>query len=186
MTSPTDAELEQLIEQANEAKYHTILELWLKILGPAVEESKRPISPQWATRIVNGYPEVSFMQMDLFRMKYFTRIANLVDILEAEIGTDPECLNQTSAEEDVENNTFHYLNLLFDWQRQILAWEVEWRPDMPSAGVELAAMAEVQKMFFGQQGLTALLDQIGFQFTDDHRTALAESLEETRKELEGM
>ena len=49
----------------------------------------------------------------------------------------------------------------------------------------MAAISEVHKMFFAEQGLTSLLDQIGFQFDDEDREGLVALLEDTRKTMAG-
>lgn len=176
----TETTVDDLVEEASTAPYHTILELWREVLSPATDELKRSVSPQWANRIVSSYQGLQFSDMDNFRDTYFTKVLTLADILADEIDSDDEALNHTSPEEDVENNTPHYLTVLFNWQQQFLLWELGWRCTASDAAVEIAALSEVHKMFFGEQGLTALLDQIKFEFTDDHRQMLSELLEETK------
>jgi hypothetical protein len=168
--------VEDIIADANKAAYHTILEVWREVLKPAKGEMSKRITPQWATRIVNQYHGVSYADMPAFRELYFGKILHLAEILDDEIAQDDECLNLTTAEEDVEHNTSHYLNVLFSWQMQFMQWEIEWDSTSPTAGIEVAALAEVHKMFFDPQGLTALLDQINFQFTDTDRDTLGELL----------
>lgn len=180
----TEATVDDVIEEASKAPYHTILEIWRSVLIPANKEMNAPITPQWANRIVTTYQEIRFQDMQSFKTAYFSKVLDLADILDEEIATDTECLNLTSAEEDREANAFHYLNVLIQWQKQFLLWELEWSPDLPTAAVEIAAMSEVHKMFFGEQGLLGLLDQIKFEFTDEHKGLLVTILEETRQEVE--
>ena len=168
--------VEDIIAEANNAGYHTILEIWREVLKPAAAEQRKRITPQWATRVVNTYHGVTYADMPAFRELYFGRIIHLAGILDDEIATDDECLKLTTAEEDVEHNSHHYLNVLFSWQMQFMQWEIEWDSESPAAAVEVAALAEVHKMFFDPQGLTALLDQINFQFTDTDRDTLGEML----------
>ena len=168
--------VEDIIAEANNAGYHTILEVWREVLRPAASEQTKRITPQWATRVVNTYHGITYADMPAFRELYFGRILHLASILDDEIATDDECLKLTSAEEDVEHNVHHYLNVLFAWQMQFMQWEIEWDATSPTAAVEVAALAEVHKMFFDPQGLTALLDQINFQFTDTDRDTLGELL----------
>lgn len=174
-----------LIEEAAAAPYHTILELWRGVLAPAKEEKDARITPQWANRIVTTYRGVGFADMAAFREVYFTKVLDLAAILEDEIETEPECLHAASAEEDREANQLRYLNVLVMWQAQFLLWELEWSPDSDRAAVQIAAMAEVHRMFFGEEGILGLLDQIKFEFTDEHRQMLVDVLEDTRREAEG-
>lgn len=183
-TTITDDEIKDFIESSGPA-YHTILQVWREVLAPADAESKKKITPQWANRIVTSYQGVAFQDMTDFRDLYFGKIKELAAILDVEIDTDDECLNLLTPEEDVEGNTHHYINVLTEWQKAFLSWELEWDTTHPDAALELAAIAEVHKMFFDHTGLVALLDQIKFEFTDTDREQLALALDELRASQEG-
>jgi hypothetical protein len=71
------------------------------------------------------------------------------------------------------------------WQITVLGWELDWDCMDPDAPAELAAISEVHTMFFGEVGLTALLDEIPFEFTDMHREALALALQSFKDGREG-
>jgi hypothetical protein len=175
--------IEELVDQAKEARYHTVLEMWQKVIEAAGTGDNRRITPQWATRIAGSYFEISYRDLPAFRDEYFEKIAELLATLVEETADDDEALQATSPEEDLERNAHHYLNLLVTWQQQILTWELQWKPTLPDAAIQLAAIGETMRLFFGDNGLTGLLDVIGFQFTDDHREMLAEILEQTQKDL---
>lgn len=179
-----DQAVEELVEAAESASYHTILEIWQGVLAPAREELVSRITPQWANRIVTTYTEVRFADMLQFRVRYFTKVLELADILDREISSEPESLNAASSEEDLEVNTFHYLNILVDWQKQFLLWELAWDPNSKFAAVEIAAMSEVHKMFFGDTGILGLLDQIKFEFTEEHKQMLMDTLNTVREGAE--
>ena len=174
-----------MADAAENAGYHTILEIWREVLKPAQTERLKKITPQWANRIVTTYTEMTFGDMMTFRDLYFGKIAELEDILLGEISSDDECLNMTTPEEDAQENAFHYLNVLINWQKVFLTWELEWSVALDDCHVELAAIAEVHRMFFDPNGLTALLDQIKFEFTDNDRDLLAAELEDLRASKEG-
>lgn len=177
--------VEDILSEAEGIAYHTVLELWREVLKPATREASMKITPQWATRICSAYREINYADMINFRDDYFARITNLADILDVEIATDDECLNLNSAEEDVEHNSHHYLNLLVDWQKQFLSWELEWEPTDTYAAIEIASIAEVHRMFFDNTGLTSLLDSINFEVSDADRDMLATALQELRDSVEG-
>ena len=179
-TLPEFDTVQDILDEANAATYHSILEVWREVLKPAHKERKLRITPQWANRICTTYRELTFADMLEFRDRYFDKIAELENILLGEIESDDECLNVTTPEEDVQNNGHHYLNVLINWQKAFLSWELAWDCADPDASIELAAISEVHRMFFDQNGLTALLDQIQFQFTDADRDLLAASLQELR------
>lgn len=176
---------EDLVAEAEKAPYHSILEVWRAVLAPAEAERDLRITPQWANRIVASYRGIEFADMPKFRDMYFDQVQGLANILEDEIVTDAECLNITSAEEDVERNTVHYLNILFDWQKAIMQRELDWKPDDSDAALEIAVLSEIHKMFFDQTGLVGLLDQINFEFTDSDRQLLASELEDMKNLVEG-
>lgn len=177
--------IDDLAAEANKAPYHSILEVWRAVLAPAEAERGSRITPQWANRIVTSYREIGFKDMLRFRDMYFDRILELLIILDDEIALDDECLNVTNAEEDVEQNTVHYLNILFNWQKCILSHELAWRPDHEDAPIVIGVLSEVHKMFFETTGLTGLLDQINFEFTDDDRQLLASELDDMKNLQEG-
>lgn len=164
---------------------HTVLEVWRATLEPAERDSKRRVTAGWAAKIVSTHNEVTFADMNVFRDRFYGKIAELVKILKDEIATDPDCLSYDSYEDDALYNRLHYKNLIRDWQVAILGWELAWDCEDPYAGVELAAISEVHKMFFSQTGLTAYLDNIKFEFTEDDQHELAAVLEELRAEATG-
>lgn len=183
-TLPEDLTVQDILDDANAAAYHTILEVWREVLKPARAERTKRITPQWANRICTTYREISFADMLEFRDRYFDKITELEGILLAELDGDDECLKFATPEEDVEFNTHHYMNILIDWQKAFLTWELEWDCADPDASIELAAISEVHRMFFDPNGLTALLDQIKFEFTDADRDLLADTLQELRDSRE--
>lgn len=158
-------------------QYRTILEIWSAVLKPSFSEKGQKVRPQWATRIVTGYPEVRFKDMDAFQETYYSRVQSLAAILNEVIATDDECLKRISAEEDAQFNGLLYRQVITDWQKQFLLWEMAWDCTDPEAAIDLASIAEVHKMFFDELGLISLLDQIDLQFTDADREALAAELQ---------
>jgi len=179
-TQQSDLTVEDILAEADTAPYHTILEVWREVLKPAAAERTVKIAPQWANRICSTYREVSFRDIPAFRDSYFDKIDELKEILDVEINSDVECFNMTSAEEDVELNSHHYLNLLIEWQKALLEWELEWDCTHPDAATDLAAISEVHRMFFDPTGLTSLLDNIQFEVTDADRDLLTTELETLR------
>lgn len=166
-------------------QFHTILEVWREVLKPAaVEGTKRP-TPQWCNRMITSYPGVTHADMYNLRDSYFSKIQELLDILLEEIKADSDALTYTSPEEDVEHNSGHYRDLLTTWQVHFLQWELDWDCLDPNAAAEIAAVAEVHKVFFGQVGLTQFLDNIRFEYTEEDQAALAAALEATRVASEG-
>jgi hypothetical protein len=182
----TELTVQDILDDAGQAPYHTILEVWREVLRPAERERYKKITPQWANRIVATYREIAYQDVPIFRDAYFDKIAQLQEILDNEIASDDECLNQTSPEEDVEYNSNHYLNILIDWQKAFLYWELAWDCTDQYAPMELAAISEIHRMIFDNTGLTSLLDNIQFQFTEDDQTMLVAVLQDIRDSQEGQ
>jgi hypothetical protein len=158
--------------------YRSLLELWRAVLSPAVdgEMVNDPISPQWATKMVTTYPQITFKDTAHIHVGVFEKAAELAKILDDEIATDDECLNVMSAEEDREHNSQHYLNLLAGWQIYLLEEELGWNPEDDDAAVQLAILSEVHQMFLTQTGFIGHLDEIGFQFTEGDQSELQRKL----------
>lgn len=157
--------------------FHPILQVWREVLRPAAAQLGEKITPQWAQRITSSYSELTFADMPEYSERYFNKIIELSAIVDDQIETDDECLNVATPEEDVENNSKHYKRILADWQLMMLGWELAWDCTDEHAAVELAAISEVHKMFFGPTGLTAFLDNIKFEFTEADQAALVAELE---------
>lgn len=173
--------------ETEEKSYHSILQVWRAILEPAEEGLlKDPITPMWASKIVGSYQGVVFSDMPHMKKRYYERIVELRDILDGFITADDECLNVLDEKEDLEHNRATYLEVLLQWQLAIATWELEWDCMNPYAGAEIAAIAEVQQMFFGsqnRQGLTAYLESIKLDLTDEDRANWTETIENHRVEM---
>jgi hypothetical protein len=179
-TDKDQEDLQKLLEEGVEPEFHTVLEVWREVLSNGPELSKEKVTPQWATKIVSGYPGITFADMEDVQARYFGKIAELANVLDLEIKSDKDCLTYSTFEEDRVENSHHYKNLLRDWQLSFLQWELDWSTISHDAAVELAAISEVHKMFFGPTGLTAYLDNIQFEFTEQDQQDLAEALMELR------
>lgn len=177
----TEAEVTELFSEGQPPSYHSILLVWRKVLEPAEAESKLPVTPRWASRIVSTYAGVVMKDTVEVHKRYFAKVKELQDILEYEIATDEDCLKAGAPEEDLEDNSVHYKNLLRLWQMQILQWELDWSPLDKTAAAELAAISEVYAMFFGDTGLVSYLDNIRFEFDEDDQQELTEALNELKE-----
>jgi hypothetical protein len=178
-----EADLHRLYAEPDgveEPTFHPIMQVWREVLAPAATEREQKVTPQWANRIVSAYTQVTFGQMDTFRELYFGKLKQMANILDIEIAYDKDCLSYDKMEDDAVENADHYKNMLLVWQLQVLQWELDWETTAIDAAVELAAISEVHKMFFGQTGITQFLDNIGFEFTDDDSSMLMVTLEEFR------
>ena len=189
MTEPTETiEIDEQLPpepEQPEREYRTLLEIWRALLEPARNGgmSDERVTPQWATRIVSTYQQLSYADTPDVNVMFYDLIDRLAGVLDAVIEEDPDALKAASAEEDAVENKERYLKLLTDWQALMLREEMAWDPLAPVAPHQLAAMSEVHNMFFGQNGLTGHLDSIGFQFDDADRLELQAALDAVRTEI---
>jgi hypothetical protein len=158
-------------------EFHPILEVWREVLKPARTESTAKVTPQYANRIVSSYRDIGFADMENFRDRFYAKIMALEDILLAEIDSDDQCLLPSTPEEDKKANSGHYRNLLLEWQKEFLRWELEWETTDPAAAVELGAIGETHKMIFGGDGITAFLQNIQFEFTEQQQAEIQAELQ---------
>lgn len=175
------------VSGADEPQFHTVLEVWREVLAPVSAEKHARITPAWANRITSSYRELDFADMRAFQEIYYDLHIELLGLVHAEIATDPDCLSYTTPEEDAAENAAHYKQLLIDWQKVILRRELEWECDSPTAAVELAAISEVHKFYFGapgQQGITAYLENIKLEYGDEDQVEMRVALDEVRAEFE--
>lgn len=183
MTEPIEEQLtvDDILSEAEKTPHHAILRVWQEVLESSKEVRKERITPQWATRVCSTHAEVTFSDMPAYRDLYYARIDELAGVLQAEIDTDDECLKADTVALDSENNTFHYLNVIIGWQKTILSWELGWDCTNAGAAIDLAVIADVHKMFFGDVGLASLLDQINFEFSETAQELLYNELEEMKQ-----
>lgn len=184
MTNETvsDAEIIELLDRNGEAPtFHPILQVWREVLSNARGELTAKVTPSWANKVVSSYQGVEYANMVDYRDSFFTKLIQLLDILEMEIDSDPDCLSYITPEEDVEHNSHHYRNLLMQWQLALLQWELDWETTSPNAATEIAAISEVHKIFFGPTGITQYLDNIKFEFDEQDQAELAEALQQLKE-----
>jgi hypothetical protein len=178
----SDEDIKSFIEGGPAPSFHPVLQVWQRVLEPAAGEAKtEKVTPQYATRILQSYPGLTYADMVDVRDLYYGKILELSAILDAEIGTLEQPFEYFDKPEvDAEENATHYKALLTDWQKQFLTWELAWDCTSPTAAAEVAAISEVHKMFFGPTGIVAYLDNIKLEFTEDDQAALAAELEELK------
>lgn len=180
--TPSDrdqAEIDALYDtpQDEATQYNPILKVWREVLAPADTERVKKPTPQWCNKIMAKYMGLEFAGLGSVHNLYFAYITVLRQILDNAIEENPDALKvQTHAEDRVENGKV-YLDLLFLWQGQFIAWELDWSHEDPLAAEILAALGEVHAMFFGEMGILPYLNSINFEVTEDDQQALSEYLQ---------
>lgn len=174
-----DGELRDLLDQ-EPPEFHTILEVWREVLKTAPDEADKPVTPAWANRIQSAFPQIKIQDMNAYRDMYYGIVEDMRQIVEFEISTDEAALEHNTAEDDRTFNAAHYKNVIRDWQLLILNWEISFDCTDEDAHIQIAAYSEAHKMFLGQQGLLSFLEQIQFEFTDEDRAEMHETLEELK------
>ena len=172
-----------LIEQEpGGPSYHTLLEVWSTVLANSDSWRDDRIIPQWVTKVVRNYVEVSIADCIKVHKLYYEIVDEMKEILRLEIAGDPECLTHLTPESDIAENLTHYKNILLLWQQAFMARELDWHPEIEDAGVILAALSEAHELFFGDRGLVQHLGHIGFadHFTEADREDVNTVLEEMK------
>lgn len=178
-------DLAALGAEAEPEEYHTILEVWRTILVSADRPDNRHVTPRWASEIVSNYLGVGFPDMPRYVDYYFSLTNRMLEVLDGIIAADEDCLKPDNREDDLAHNRDRYLEVLREWQLLLLTEELEWDVAHPDAPLQLAALAEVQKMFFGQTGVVGYLEAIKLEVTEEDQEALATTLATRRDELMG-
>lgn len=189
MTDPTDAQLTDqdradlasLDHLTEEVTYHPILQVWREILKPAEAEARKKPTPQYASRLVASYNHLTYAGVADAHARYYAKILELAAMIDDVIAKDADCLSYGTPEEDVAENSQHYKDLLRDWQVRFMEWELAWDTTQPDAVIELAAISEVHKAFFGQTGITQFLDNIKLEYTEADQAELAQLLESMKE-----
>lgn len=176
------AELEALYGEQPKAEYHPILQIWRDTMVPESIDANKGITVQWAVQICGAYPQMTYALMPAFHDLYFLYIETMAEMVRAEIATDEDCLKALDAAEDTALNHDHYCNLLRDWQLFLQDQEMDWDPSEVTAPAVVAALGEVQKFFFSDRGLTAHLEAIQFDFSDEDQAELRAALDAQREE----
>lgn len=161
---------------------HTLLEIWNDLLSNAELGVEEHISPMLANSIISKWDRLEFSDIPAYWALYHELMIELRDILHDVIATDPDCYKHV--EDDGVENRKLYMEVLFGWTDRINQWEEQWDCTDPRAAIELAAIADVARMFTGQTGIVEHLSQpqMNFTFGDDERTELAERLAAAQKE----
>lgn len=179
----TDAQISQFIDAGGQApEYHTILEVWREILKHSRNELTAHVNAGWASKIVSSWPEITYASMEAYRDIYFGLLIEALEILEAEIASDADCLSYTTPADDAEENAHHYKNLILQWNMMFQQAELDWVCTMENAGCWVAAISEGNKAIFGPTGVTQYLDNIGFEFGESDQADLQAALVEQRGE----
>lgn len=163
-------------------QFHGIAKTWQAVLEPAREEALAPPTPDWSSKIIQTYADLKFQDMIAVRDLYFELILEMAEILDSQIEENPCSLKVTTPEEDAEENSTLYKNVLLLWQQAFLAAEMEWDCMSVDAAAKVAAISECHKMFFGQTGIVAFLQNIPFDYDADDQALVAEALEAMKAE----
>ena len=169
------------VTEGDMPEFHPILQVWREVLKSLPEQVDERITPQYAMRICQSYPQLKFSDMVELRDRWHAKMEAFRQVLLAEIESDDQCLAPTDPDEDREANSHHYRNLLLEWQKLLLTWELAWDTLDEHAAVEIAAIGEVHQFFFSQTGLTAHLQNIQFQYTEADQAAVQQALEALRE-----
>ena len=162
-------------EEGGEPEYHTIMEVWQRLLtdGIASEADDKP-GLVWTGRMLASYQGLEWYDGYAIRDAYFTKLQQALDVVNLEISYEPSALTVISAADDAAANAEHYKNILLHWQLLFIAWEQEWDCEDEWAGAEVAAIGEAHKLLLGEMGMAQHLERIPLAFTDDDQATFSE------------
>lgn len=153
-----------------------------KLLESVHSPSANRVTPQLATRITGQY-RLDYKDLDdylqLFNSYIIQAIHRLQEVFE---GVNDKLI--TSAEEDVAELGDRYTQLISVWQTDAYQRELDWDTLSKNAGIQIAAMSEFHNMFFSDTGALAMLDQIGYELSEDDRDALEAEIIRMTTEVE--
>lgn len=170
------------ITDAPEASYNSMLKVFEAIFNGIDTERDERITPVWANRMISLYPQMTFKDLPAFHERYFNKLEELRNILRMEIEAAGDDIEVDSSEEDIENNSARFLNLLLQWQVTLQQWDLDWRVDSEDAVVEMAAASECFKFLFGQTGITQFFSDIEFTLSDEDQKMIGDAILEAREE----
>jgi len=169
------------VPEKDAAPMRTVLELWQELLKSIEPSRAERVSPQVASKIVTSWPHMTFQEIPGYFVMYHDYLAELRDILTAEIEEHPEALERK--EKDATENAQNYYNLLLLWQCAVVVWETDWDTSQPAAGPRMAAMADATDFYLGQGGLVAHLGRIGLKMDDEDSEVFRVALQEWKDAL---
>lgn len=157
-------------EAAGPQLTNTVLRIWKEIFSnvDASEASKMPL-PE-ALAILTTHP---FMKMDYigeYTRIYHDLLRAAKGVVEFEIEQHPGCLD--NIENDAEDNHAAYLGIVIGWHTLLFEAESAWCWDNKYAEAEAAAILSATQILFSDTGLSAHLEQIGFQIDEDERAMI--------------
>lgn len=168
------------VTTGDEPTFHPILKVWKEVLSNLPAQVDEKITPQYAMRICQTYPQLTFADMNKVRDAWHQKMEAFRQVLLETIDSDEDCFTPTTPEEDKAQNSKHYRTLLLEWQRLLLRWEMGWDCEDPEAAVDIASTAEVHSFFFSTTGLTAHLQNIQFDYTEADQAEVAAMIEAER------
>ena len=182
LTEEDIADIDALTRE--KAPYFTVLKAWQETLAPLEQESAKKPTADWAAVIISKWPFLQFSDLMSVHGHYFRILKDLKNILDAEINSDKDALTYTTIEEDVENNKDHYVSIIKDWQKALIAEQSKWDVSAEDAGPRMAALGEVQQQLLGKNGLVSYLGVIQLPFSDEEQFEMDDELEAFRKTLD--
>lgn len=188
MTEQDELDIAKLLSDPNvKPVFKPILTVWREILSHVPNERTKPVTPQWAVRMLSTFVGLSFGDLQRLQDSYFDKMAVLAQIVDDEIASDDECLKVMDVDEDRTENAGHYLAIITAWQKKFMGWELDWRTENADAAIELAAISESHTSLFGNDvrpGIVQYLDSINLRFTDEDQAELQRQLHEMKNDYE--
>ena len=158
-----------------EQEPRTLLATWKELLSNIEASRDEPISFQLALRVISNWPKISVQEVEEYFDIYHELLLEMRSVFEGVLAAHPKAIKRV--EDDGEVNRDVYIEILTEWQKTALGWELDWEVSSPNAHIVMGAMVDATGFFLGQKGLVAHFDNIGRRFEEADSVALVAELE---------
>ena len=168
-----------------EPSYHSVAEVWLRVLEANESVREGGVNMTAAASLTQSYPHLTFQDCYPVHERFHTIMSGMLDILEGVLAGRAHAFSVDNPVDDLELNRQLYIDLLREWQKELVSLELMWSPVFPDAAIQFAAFHLAYKFFFDPStGLVNHLESIKLTLTEDERNELAEALQ-AHKEANG-
>ena len=158
-----------------EQEPRTLLATWKELLSNIEASRDEPITIQLAARVLANWPKISVQEVAEYFEIYHELLLEMRAAFEIVLAAHPKAIKRV--EDDAEVNRDVYIEILTEWQKTALGWELDWDVTAENAHIQMGAIVDATNFFLSQKGLVAHFDTIQLRFEEADSVALAAELE---------
>lgn len=187
LTDEDLAAIQASLDEGSNGLTHSVLAVWRELFSNIPKVSQERVTPGLAMNIVSTWPKISVQETPIYHKLYHVYLAEAAELVEQALPEDEE--KQAAAlaytgEDDARENEAIYLEILLQWQLQLMQWEAKWDATEEYAHIRAAVIADVHKFLLSATGIVEHLSAINFKYTDEAKAEHAKLMEEYADELE--